>query len=215
MEERSSSGSVHYGYEGLGKQFPHHDYVPNKLIKLLDKSKNLNILDLGCGNGYITRMIIEEGFNNIYGVDEDKEGIELAKTIHPDNFYVQDLARSIIPEELKSIKFDTIIASEVMEHLYSPLKFLSDCREILLEKNGGGNIIVSVPYHGYLKNIALSIFNKWDFHHTVLWDGGHIKFWSVSTLRRAFEQSGFKVTGYYGCGRFYGFYKSFVMRAEI
>jgi hypothetical protein len=37
-------------------------------------------------------------------------------------------------------------------------------------------LIITTPYHGYLKNIALSVSVKFDHHVNPLWDGGHIKF---------------------------------------
>ena len=33
---------------------------------------------------------------------------------------------------------------------------------------------------------------KWDSHLTALWDGEHIKFWSIKTLTELFEEQGFK-----------------------
>jgi hypothetical protein len=35
-----------------------------------------------------------------------------------------------------------------------------------------------------------------DNHFTVLWDHGHIKFWSRSTLTKALEETGFKVDAF-------------------
>ena len=58
---------------------------------------------------------------------------------------------------------------------------------------GGGEMIISTPYHGYLKNLALAITGKFDRHFTVLWDGGHIKFWSVKTLTKLLNEFGFEV----------------------
>ena len=42
--------------------------------------------------------------------------------------------------------------------------------------------MVTTPYNGYLKNVALAVSGSMDRHWTVLWDGGHIKFWSQKTL---------------------------------
>ena len=50
-----------------------------------------------------------------------------------------------------------------------------------------GKFILTTPYHGYLKNLALAVSGKMDDHFTALWDGGHIKFFSVSTLSKLLE----------------------------
>lgn len=47
--------------------------------------------------------------------------------------------------------------------------------------NDKGDIIISTPYHGYLKNLTLSLLNKWDSHMSPLWHRGHIKLWSKKT----------------------------------
>ena len=78
----------------------------------------------------------------------------------------------------------------------------------------GGNLIVTMPYHGYLKNMALSLVNGWDKHFSPLWDMGHIKFWSRRTLCQLLEQNGFEVTGFYGVGRAPLFWKSMIVTAR-
>jgi hypothetical protein len=44
--------------------------------------------------------------------------------------------------------------------------------------------------------------NKWDRHHDVFWDHGHIKFWSKATLTKLFEDEGFAMDSFEGLGRF-------------
>ncbi len=61
----------------------------------------------------------------------------------------------------------------------------------------------------------LSVFDKWDKHHSPTWHGGHIKFWSKNTLSQLLTNSGFKVTDFKGCGRFPYFWKSMMIKAEL
>jgi 2-polyprenyl-6-hydroxyphenyl methylase/3-demethylubiquinone-9 3-methyltransferase len=42
---------------------------------------------------------------------------------------------------------------------------------------------------------------KMDAHFTALWDHGHIKFWSVTTLRTLLEEAGFEVIRFHRVGR--------------
>ena len=51
--------------------------------------------------------------------------------------------------------------------------------------------IISTPFHGYWKNLALALTNKMDWHYTALWDHGHIKFFSPRTLTRLLTDCGF------------------------
>ena len=202
-----------YGYNNEDANYAHHYIIPN-LLKILEHKKEAYILDIGCGNGSLARKLNSNGFINVYGTDASLQGIEIAQRTDKNRFYVQDLNSQELPEEIKSIPFNIIISTEVIEHLYDPDKFITFCKNILL-KNGGGEIIISTPYHGYLKNLILSILNKWDHHHTVFWRGGHIKFWSRKTLSKLLNNHGFQVTAFKGCGRIPYVWKSMIIKAEI
>ena len=56
----------------------------------------------------------------------------------------------------------------------------------------GGAAVVSTPYHGYWKNLALAVSGRLDAHFTALWDHGHIKFWSIKTLSLLLQEAGFE-----------------------
>ena len=187
------------------------NYMLEPLLAMLDKSKNQCVLDLGCGNGYLVNYLIQLGFN-AYGTDASEKGIKIAEAINPGRFFVQDLSSGDLPTALQQIKFDTIISTEVIEHLYDPEGFINFCARAL-QKNG--EIILSTPYHGYLKNLVLSLFNKWDIHADPLWHGGHIKLWSVKTLSNLLVRGGFTVTQFKGSGRVPYLWKSMLIKARL
>jgi 2-polyprenyl-3-methyl-5-hydroxy-6-metoxy-1,4-benzoquinol methylase len=162
------------------------NYILQPLLNMLDKDKNRCILDLGCGNGYLVNYLIQLGYN-AYGTDASEKGIAIAKQENADRFFVQDLSTGKLPEPLQQINFDTIISTEVIEHLYDPEAFIIFCKQVLGNK---GEIILSTPYHGYIKNLVLSIFNKWDSHLNPVWLGGHIKMWSKKTLGGLLQNNG-------------------------
>jgi 2-polyprenyl-3-methyl-5-hydroxy-6-metoxy-1,4-benzoquinol methylase len=187
------------------------DYIQQPLMQMLDKDKNRCILDLGCGNGYLVNQLLGLGFN-IYGTDASEKGVAIAREKNPDRFFVQDLSTGKLPVELQGLKFDTVISTEVIEHLYNPQLFVEFCRDILTKD---GELMISTPYHGYLKNLMLALFNKWDIHANPLWLGGHIKLWSAKTLSQLLTDGGFKVTDFKGCGRFPYFWKSMLIKAQL
>ncbi|HEX8547944.1 MAG TPA: methyltransferase domain-containing protein [Cytophagaceae bacterium] len=201
-----------YGYQSAEEDHS-HAYIQPNLLRLLNPSVNQAILDLGCGNGALTHILIRQGFN-VYGTDASANGIEIASKQSPGRFALQDLSSDDLPDILKGISFDTIISTEVIEHLYDPRKFIDFAKRTLL-KNGGGELILSTPYHGYLKYLALAISGKMDAHLAPLWDGGHIKFWSRKTLSSLLEEKGFTVTDFKGCGRFPYLWMSMLIKARI
>jgi len=185
------------------------NYLSPVVEKLLQTLQSKTILDVGCGNGALAASLMQKGYN-VYGIDASETGIAIAKKNYgKDCFFVQNVESETITQALQNIPFDTIISTEVVEHLYSPKQYMQFCHNILAPS--GGHIIISTPYHGYLKNVALAFSGKLDNHFTVLWEGGHIKFFSKKTLSTLMEQSGFEVVGFYGAGRLPYLWKSMIL----
>lgn len=187
-------------------------YITPEILRILISLEVKRVCDLGSGNGALVASIRDSGFYSA-GVEYDKEGVMLSRRKFPDvNFYnlgIQDDPEQVIVSEGQL--FDAVVSTEVVEHLFSPHMLPNFARQILV---GGGYLVISTPYHGYLKNLALSLLNKWDMHHTALWHGGHIKFWSRSTLTQLLEQNGFQVVGFHGVGRFPFLWKSMILVAK-
>ena len=107
--------------------------------------------------------------------------------------------------------FDLILSVEVIEHVFDPRGFLSQIHALLRSK---GQVILTTPYHGYLKNLAIALSGKCDSHYNPLWDCGHIKFLSSKTLTAALEETGFRQIRFEGAGRVPYFWKSMVLMAR-
>jgi 2-polyprenyl-3-methyl-5-hydroxy-6-metoxy-1,4-benzoquinol methylase len=165
-----------------------------------------SVLDIGCGNGAIDRDMAEL-CATVVGMDPSESGIEEAKKNCPKGkFYHLDIYDA--PEAISENEFDMVVSTEVVEHIFYP-RFLPRFASKKLKK--GGIFLLSTPYHGYLKNVAIAALGKWDNHHTVLWDGGHIKFWSRATLAKLLEEEGFELIGFHGCGRIPYLWKSMIL----
>lgn len=198
---------------GFTNDSPSHtfSYLQHALFSMLNKDRNRCILDLGCGNGHLVNYLLKEGYN-AYGTDASENGIAIAKQQHPNRFYLQDLSTGKLPVELRSLPFDTIVSTEVIEHLYDPEGFIDFCKKCLQQN---GELILSTPYHGYLKNLMISVLNMWDTHMSPTWHGGHIKLWSRNTLSKLLRDKGFEVTHFKGCGRMPYFWKSMIIKARL
>ena len=184
-----------------------HGYILPKIVELIKKIKPKKILDLGCGNGATANYLAKLG-NDITGYDADEGGIEQAKKGGNAKFKCISIYEE--PPENHE-KFDLVISCEVVEHLFLPRKLPKYAYKVL---DDNGTFIITTPYHGYIKNLVLSLLNKWDNHFTVFWDGGHIKFWSKKTLEKLLIEAGFKIISFHGVGRFPYLWKSMIIVAK-
>jgi len=149
------------------------------------------VIDLGCGNGYFAKQLLAAGYE-VVGVDASPTGIAVANAQVKQDTRARFLLERVdagLAERLSLKDFDCAVSSDVIEHLYRPADLL-ECAAGLLAPDG--YLVVGTPYHGYLKNLALSLVDKWDAHHCVDWDGGHIKFFSVKTLTALVKRHGFR-----------------------
>ena len=179
-----------YGYQSADSNWS-DGYLMAPLRRLLGSPRG-PILDIGCGNGAIARVLLEEGCD-VYGIDASESGIEIANRKAPGRFFVHDVADQQLPDALAGKRFVSVISTEVISHLYAPRRLLDLARSVLAED---GELIVSTPYHGYVKNLALAVSGRLDSHFTVMWDGGFIKFFSRRMLEQMLREQGFVVTDF-------------------
>jgi 2-polyprenyl-3-methyl-5-hydroxy-6-metoxy-1,4-benzoquinol methylase len=197
-----------YPHEGGNEA---HTYLLPALRAVLGPPNKERIIDIGCGNGYVARELLGRGYD-VIGLDASQEGIARAQTFFPDRFFVHEVGQPGLPVGFPSGTFDVAISLEVIEHIYDPRGFIDFCAQMLKRR---GVLILSTPYHSYLKNLALAVSGKLDNHFTALWDSGHIKFWSRRTLTKLLAERGFVVTEFRGAGRIPGLWKSMLLKAEL
>lgn len=162
------------------------------------------VFDLGCGNGATCGMLAKLGFD-VTGVDPSKSGIAQSRAAYPKvsahvGSAYDDLAA-------KYGTFPLVVSLEVIEHVMDPRALTRTFLSLIAP---GGLGFMSTPYHGYLKNVALAVSGKMDSHFTVLWDGGHVKFFSRETLGQLLREEGAKDVSFIRVGRVPVFAKSLV-----
>jgi 2-polyprenyl-3-methyl-5-hydroxy-6-metoxy-1,4-benzoquinol methylase len=186
-------------------------YLAPEIVRLLRELAPRKVIDIGCGNGSLCGLLKQMNYE-VRGIEYDQAGCALARQNHPTipffNLGVQDDPSPVISE---GGLCDVAVSTEVVEHLFSPHLLPQFAAQVL---KPGGHLIVTTPYHGYLKNLILSLTNHWDTHHTSLWHGGHIKFWSRTTLAQLLQENGFAITGFSGVGRMPYLWKSMIVVAR-
>ena len=200
-----------YGWTSAQPEQSHECLLPAvvKHLRSVSNGRPLNILDLGCGNGSLTAQIASLG-HSITGVDVSEDGIRVASCEFP---HLRFRVASVYDEEIadQGTGYDVILSLEVIEHLFYPKRLFVQARRLLKPT---GHLVLSTPYHGYAKNLALSVFGAWDRHFGVERDGGHIKFFSNATLAAMATDAGLKVIGFTGAGRIPYLWKSTILLAQ-
>jgi 2-polyprenyl-3-methyl-5-hydroxy-6-metoxy-1,4-benzoquinol methylase len=168
------------------------------------------VLDAGCGNGALAAEYLRLGCT-VVGVDLSESGIAQARRAHPaGRFERMDIDDGILGR-LGEAPFDLVVGTEVIEHLYDPRRYVRGCFAAL---KPSGRLVLTTPYHGYFKNLAIALLGRWDAHADPLWDGGHIKLWSKATLRRLLAEAGFVNLRFRGAGRVPALWKTLAVAAD-
>jgi len=190
-----------YGWKSDSNE-PSHAYLLPAALRILKFYDVNNLLDVGCGNGSSLPAWLSSGLK-VSAIEPDQQGYEYSKlnsSVEVRKLGVGDA----LPDHWIN-NFDALISLEVVEHLFDPYLLIDTADEAL---NENGLIILSTPFHGYIKNLAMSITNKWDFHHHPQRTGGHIKFWSKKTLSALFTDRGYSIEHFEGVGRIPFLWKS-------
>lgn len=194
-ERTLSSASNEYVWDVAGEAGSHAYLLP-AVIAELERLRARRVLDLGCGNGSFTARLHEAGYE-ITGMDHSSSGIALARRQYPAiPFSRHDLHDELPPEHAG--RYDAVVAVEVIEHLLLPRRLMAAATAAL---RPGGSFVVTTPYHGYLKNLALAVTGSFDEHWAPLRDYGHVKFFSRRTLTRLFEEFGYTDIAFRTAGR--------------
>jgi 2-polyprenyl-6-hydroxyphenyl methylase/3-demethylubiquinone-9 3-methyltransferase len=189
-----------------------HDYLLPELKRLLATNVvpqgNKRLFELGCGNGSVANELVGLGWE-VSGVDPSEQGIAQANARYPTIPLRIGSAYDDLATQYST--FPVVVSLEVVEHVYAPRDYAATLFSLI---EPGGLAIVSTPYHGYWKNLAMAITGKMDRHFTALWDHGHIKFWSKRTLSALLEEAGFRDIQFRRVGRIPALAKSMIAVAR-
>jgi len=146
-----------------------------------------SLLEVGCGEGAFLGMLASERPEIV------TRGIEIndaAATIGRDHGH--DITAGAFPDVAdRSTRFDVIMFNDVLEHIADPWAALEATRELLTP---GGAVVVSLPNIRHLDTIH-EIVVKGDFRYREegVLDATHLRFFTMSSARRMFEETGYVV----------------------
>ncbi|HRS97054.1 MAG TPA: class I SAM-dependent methyltransferase [Smithella sp.] len=157
-----------------------------KQIPINKSKKALSVLDIGCGSGVLSEAIKKKGYV-VWGIEINREAANRAR-LRIDRVINEDLLQfekieGIIGDE----RFEYIIFSNILEHLYDPCLTIENYLRFL---KPDGLILVSVPNVAVWINRIKLLFGNFDYTDTGVMDKTHIRFFTVKTAKRLVKKSG-------------------------
>jgi len=136
---------------------PHREVLLNPvLLELMGSVKGKRILDAGCGEGYLSRILVELGAS-IVAVDYSRKMMEIAKERTEDHLDIQYEHGNM--EDLNFLKdssFDIVVSNMVLGDLPGYELAVAEVNRILVSN---GHFIFSIPHpcfttpvSGWVKN---------------------------------------------------------------
>lgn len=188
------------------------DFIESVIKKSVGSSGR--ILDVGCGNGVISRHLGRAGFN-VLGIDVSDKTIETAKSLTnlPNVQFMKMSAEALVAS---GEKYDAVICSEVLEHLHQPGSLLQVLYQSLTEN---GKLIVTVPNgngprelfvtkpilnlrkkNNWMWRFVLKLKSNMGYSGTTVQSAAdnldHIQFFTRKELDKLSHKHGFKITGF-------------------
>ena len=110
-----------------------------KMQSIMPHLRGKTLLDVGCGVGFLCNAFADF-FETVVGIDGSPKKVIKAKqnNAHPNVTYICTMSENFKPER----HFDTIIATNVLEHVEDPVAFLKQLKGMLSSR---GRIIITVP----------------------------------------------------------------------
>ncbi len=114
-----------------------------RIIARLFKRSNGRFLDIGCNGGFMVEAARALGFD-AWGIDPDPVSVRYAQQHFPDNHFICSSLEDFLPVDTHGMpaRFDVIYCSEVIEHVPTPDKFLSEIFHLLAP---GGLAYLTTP----------------------------------------------------------------------
>jgi len=178
MKEKRLKYDYHLGTDSAGE----------RVVRIIGENKR--VLELGPGPGTITKLLSKESNCRVTALEIDAEAV---KKLAPycEHVYQADLNSPNWPDVIKNDRrFDAVIATDVLEHVYEPLSVLKAMKDLLDED---GCIVVSLPHVGHSVIHACLLEEDFEYSEIGLLDRTHIRFFGIRNIQRLFEDAGLKI----------------------
>lgn len=177
----------------LDRQVADHyrEFVPVALFDLMERPPR-RVLDLGCATGaFGAELIRRYPEAHVVGIEGGRDAAAVAssrlhRVIHARLDDIAFDAHGLVEGE-----FDTVIASDVLEHLVNPWQLLVRLRPLLAPD---AQVLASIPNIRNLTVVSPLLLNgRFDYDERGLLDVTHLRFFTLHGMQQLFEQTGYAI----------------------
>ena len=165
-----------------------------KILRYLDEIKPTGrILEIGCADGSFSALLRNKYTVMAYGIDISEAMVK--KAVLNGVGCIQHDVEEGIPYE--DGYFSVVIATEVIEHIYDTDQFIKECYRVLKK---GGTLILTTPNLVSITNRLKMVLGKYPSYVPEYKTGGagHIRAYTVPTLKKQVKDHDFKQVFVYG-----------------
>jgi SAM-dependent methyltransferase len=175
------------GEKGLVQQgicFQFVDYYGQERADILPfiPADTNEVLEIGCAKGLTGKLLRERLGCNVTGVEQNPAIAEHARQ------YLSKVIVGNIETLQIDEKFDVVLATELFEHLQSPIEFLQSMKAVL---RPGGRIVLTVPNVGHWSIVEDLIQGRWDYVPMGILCYTHFRFFTYKTIEDWILLAGF------------------------
>jgi ubiquinone/menaquinone biosynthesis C-methylase UbiE len=175
-----------------------------EILAMFDKHTEGRILDIGCGDGFITEIIGRKTGARMFGIDISGNALEISKKRGVECSVVNiDKERLPFPEDY----FDAVFCGDIIEHVYDTEGLLENVHTVMKK---GGYLIATVPNIASWYNrgfLLLGMMPTWIESSSKTFTGnpmikkgvGHIHAFTKKSLVDLLKLKGFKIEKEKGC----------------
>jgi SAM-dependent methyltransferase len=181
MERRHSGAAVQAG----NRPANYYDQERPEVAALVPPECR-RVLEVGCGTGGLGRLLKASG-HHVTGIELVPEAAEAARSVL-DNVLTADVEVAGLPFAPGS--FDAVIFADVLEHLVDPWLTIRQAAEVLAP---GGVVVASVPNLQNADVLWRLVRGRWEYRERGITDFGHLRFFTLQTIRGLFGQAGLEL----------------------
>lgn len=173
--------------KGLDMSVPYFAHSRSEMLKYVPARVKV-ALDVGCGEGNFAALLKQDRNCSVWGVEPNIEAAEVARQ-KLDVLINGSFDHTIT---LGDQRFDCVIFNDVLEHLVDPWAALELAKKHLAPH---GVVVSSIPNIRFFWCILEILLTKdWKYRDAGILDKTHLRFFTMKSIVRLFEESQFRVT---------------------